>query len=160
MPYRRVKHKDSALKKWGKKQMLQLASQSALIVIQRTQVDGKGVDDRPLPTYVQQGGKSQNAFGAYSKGHGRLRKFGGKYGRIRIGGGLPVNRITLSVTGRMFQQFRVIGSSVRKYIAQFGPTGASSKYAKHTHSRRPWIGFSKSDRSKVLNVFRAIWRSM
>lgn len=160
MPYRSVKHKKSALKKWGRKQMYELASQSALIVIQRTQVDGKGLDDKPLPTYVDQGGDPKNAFGAYSKSHGRLRRFGGRYNGIKVGGGLQVNRITLSVTGRMFQGFRVIGSSVRKYLARVGPTGASAKYAKHTSSRRPWIGFSGGDRQKVLRVFRNIWRSM
>ena len=160
MPYRRVKHKNSALKKWGKKQMLQLATQSALIVIQRTQVEGKGLDDKPLPSYVQQGGDAKNSFGAYSKSHGRLRKFGGKYGKIKIGGGLETNRVTLSVTGRMYQGFRVIGSSVRRYLARVGPTGASAKYAKHTSRRRPWIGFSGQDRQKVLRAFRIIWRSM
>tara|TARA_R100001510_G_scaffold57417_1_gene65400 strand:+ start:3499 stop:3969 length:471 start_codon:yes stop_codon:yes gene_type:complete len=156
MPYRRVKHKKSTIKKWSKRHMVALANQSALIVIQRTQTEGLGLDDKKLPKYKGKGRK----LGAYSYSHGKLRRDGGKYNGARIGGGLPTNRITLSVTGQMFRQFRYIRASGRRFSARVGPTGNSKKYAKHTSALRPWIGFSKKDGQKVVNAFRAIWRSL
>lgn len=159
MPYRRVKHKKPTIKKWNKSKMIAFAGQSALIVIQRTQVDGQGLDDKTLPTYKQSGGKGPS-LGAYSAGHGKLRRDGGSYNRSRIGGGLPINRITLSVTGQMFRQFRYIRGTGRRFSARIGPTGNSAKYAAFTSERRPWIGFSRKDSKKVLNAFRAIWRAL
>lgn len=156
MPYRRVKHKKSTIKKWSKRHMIAFANQSALIVIQRTQTEGLGVDDKKLPQYKGRGKR----LGSYSLSHGRLRRDGGKYRGAKIGGGLPINRITLSVTGQMFRQFRYIRSSGRRFYAQIGPTGNSKKYARFTSDLRPWIGFSNKDRQKVLNSFRAIWRSL
>ena len=139
--------------------MIALAKQSALIVIQRTQVDGHGINDQPLKSYKRTGGRGKK-LGAYSYLHGKLRRDGGKYRGTGIGGGLPINRITLSVTGQMFRQFRYIRASSRRFVARIGPTGNSKKYAAHTSALRPWIGFSKKDGRKVLNVFRAIWRSL
>ena len=159
MPYSRTIHNKSRLQKWSRRQMIALATQSALIVIQRTQVDGHGLNDQPLKTYKRLGGKGKN-LGAYSFSHGKLRKNGGKYRGVNIGGGLPINRITLSVTGQMFRQFRYIRASGRKFSAMVGPTGNSKKYAVHTSALRPWIGFSKKDGRKVVNAFRAIWRSL
>lgn len=159
MPYRRIKHKRSTIKKWGKSKMIAFAGQCALIVIQRTQTDQKGLDDGRLKSYKENGGKGQS-LGAYSQAHGRLRKNGGRYNGANIGGGLPIRRVTLSVTGQMFRQFRYMRGTGRRFSAKIGATGNSAKYAKHTSALRPWIGFSPKDRQKVINAFRAVWRAL
>lgn len=156
MPYKRKRKNKGILSKWRKPDMDFLATQAAVAVIQRVSTKGLGSDDKPLKKHRSFGkGKSYQG-GAYSQSHGRLRDKGGKYGRIKIGGNLPVNRVTLSVTGRMLQQFRVIRTSIRRFSASVGATGGSKKYAKHVNALRPWIKLSDNDKRIVTNVFRTL----
>ena len=159
MPYTSIKISESSITAWSRKKMFELGTQCALIIIQRAQHGGDaghGLDDRPHKTYKQSGGKGKS-LGAYSASHGKIRSEGGKYNRIKIGGGLPINRVTLSVIGQMFRQFRALNTSAKKFSITLKPTGGSAKYAGHVNNRRPWIGFSPKDQDKIRNVFRAIW---
>ena len=160
MPYKRKKKKHALLRRWQRQHMQQLAEQAAVAVIARVN-RGEGSDDKPLERHSSLSSKPSYKSGAYSKSHGRLRDLGGKYRKnVKIGGKLPVNRVTLSVTGRMLQQFRLIKSSVRRYSANIGPTGASRKYAPHVDALRPWMKLSDKDKDAVVKVFRTIWRGM
>jgi len=155
MPYKSKKINAPKISKWRKRQMTALSDQIALTIVQRVSAKGQGLDDKKLPTYAQTGGKGKS-IGAYSESHGKLRRDGGKYNGIRIGGGLPINKVTLSVTGQMMRQFRRYTTRSR-FIARIGATGPSKRYAAHTNARRPWIGLSKNDRQIARRIFRALW---
>lgn len=159
MPYTSIKLNKPGATRWSREKMFNLATQAAVIIIQRAQHGGgkgHGLDDAPHKTYRQTGGKGKS-FGAYSLSHGRLRSEGGNYNKIKIGGGLPTNHVTLSVTGTMFRQFRAIKSTALRDYVIIRSTGNSRKYSGFVNARRPWIGLSNKDREGVLNVFRALW---
>ena len=155
MPYKSKKLNAPKIKRWRKIQMSALGDQAALAIVQRVNVKGHGLDDSNLPKHSEIS-RGQPSTGAYSKSHAKLRKEGGNYNGIRIGGGLPINRVTLSVTGQMLRQFRRYATQTR-FRARIGATGASKKYARFTHAQRPWIGLSKNDRVIVRRVFKSLW---
>ena len=155
MPYKSKKINAPKIKKWRKLQMSALGDQAALAIVQRVSAKGHGLDDKRLPKHSEIS-RGKESLGAYSEGHGKIRRDGGKYNGIRIGGGLPINRVTLSVTGQMMRQFRRYSTATR-FKARIGATGPSKKYARFTHAQRPWIGLSKSNRATVRRMFKVLW---
>ncbi len=148
MPYHRIEHKKPKIYKWTKRHALAFGNEVASIIIRRTQAEGLGVDDSPLPKHSQiKKNPRLKSLGAYSL----------SYAKYRLKKGLDISKVRLSVTGNMFRQFRTVASESGVWVVRVRPTGGSRRYAKHTNDLRPWIGISAKDRDKVQNAFRAIW---
>lgn len=163
MPMRFTRKQKTALEKWDKSMQVQLGNTAALIIKQRVQNDSLGSDGNRLAKYTEiTKAKKPKAYGdgTYSYSHGRVRDKGGKSGGVRVSGGREVNRVTLSLTGKMFQQFRCVSSESSRFIARIRPTGGSRAYAWYTNQQRPWMGFSDKDLKLLQDAFDDLWGAL
>ncbi len=151
----------SKLTGWSAKHMRALANEMRNAITTRTFSEGRGIDDKPLPTHASLGLKGpRHKDGAYSEGWGLIRE-----GKRRAPGRKRPSRksrntkkVDLVFSGKMLRQFKI--RRVTRFSAVLGPTGASKKYAGFTNDLRPWMGMSPSNRKTVAKAFRAILKGV